>query len=106
MGWPRASRATLTARRKSLLIRHGFGSRSISVRDPSPLSCSMLVIDETWNHRDAEVAIGDTLKLELSENATTGYRWRIVDVDPALRILDDSYEGPGPAPGGGGLRRW
>jgi inhibitor of cysteine peptidase len=66
----------------------------------------MLVIDETWNHRDAEIAIGETLKLELSENATTGYRWRIADVDPALRILDESYEAPSRAPGSGGVRRW
>jgi inhibitor of cysteine peptidase len=66
----------------------------------------MLVIDDTWNHRDVEIAIGETLKLELSENATTGYRWRMADVDPALRILDESYEAPSGAPGGGGVRRW
>jgi inhibitor of cysteine peptidase len=66
----------------------------------------MLVIDETWNHRDAEISIGDTLKLELSENPTTGYRWRMPDVGPALRILDDSYEAPTGGAGGGGVRRW
>jgi len=66
----------------------------------------MLVIDETWNHRDAEVAIGDTLKLELSENPTTGYQWRMPDVGPALRILEDSYEAPTGGPGSGGVRRW
>jgi inhibitor of cysteine peptidase len=66
----------------------------------------MLVIDETWNHRDAEIAIGETVKLELSENPTTGYRWSIPDVGPALRILDESYEAPSGAPGSGGVRRW
>jgi inhibitor of cysteine peptidase len=66
----------------------------------------MLVIDETWNHRDAEVAAGDTMKLELSENPTTGYRWRIPDVGPGLRILDDSFEAPTGGPGSGGVRRW
>jgi inhibitor of cysteine peptidase len=66
----------------------------------------MLVIDETWNNRDAEVAIGDTIKLELSENPTTGYRWRMPDVSPALRIVEESYEAPTGGPGKGGLRRW
>ena len=66
----------------------------------------MLVIDETWNDRDAEISIGDTLRLELSENPTTGYRWRTPEVGPALRILDDSYEAPTGGAGGGGVRRW
>jgi inhibitor of cysteine peptidase len=66
----------------------------------------MLVIDQTWSDRDAEVAVGDTLRLELSENPTTGYRWRMPDVGPALRILDDSYEAPTGGPGSGGRRRW
>jgi inhibitor of cysteine peptidase len=66
----------------------------------------MLVIDETWSHRDAEISIGDTLKIELSENPTTGYRWRMPDVGPALRVLDDSYEAPTGGAGGGGVRRW
>jgi inhibitor of cysteine peptidase len=66
----------------------------------------MSIIDETWNHREVEVAIGDTLKLELSENPTTGYRWRVADVDPVLRVLDDSYEAPTGGPGKGGVRRW
>lgn len=59
----------------------------------------MLAIGETSNHRDAEISIGDTLKLKLSENPTTGYRWRMPDVGPALRILEDSYDAP---TGGGG----
>jgi hypothetical protein len=42
--------------------------------------------DETWQRWDAEIAIGDTLKLELSENPTTGYRWRMPDVGPAVRL--------------------
>ena len=66
----------------------------------------MLIIDDTWNNREAEVVVGDTLRLELSENPTTGYRWRMPDVGPALRILEDSYEAPTGAAGSGGVRRW
>jgi inhibitor of cysteine peptidase len=65
-----------------------------------------VVIDETWNNRDTEVAVGDTLKLALSENPTTGYRWRMPDVGPALRIVGDSYEAPTGGPGSSGVRRW
>jgi predicted secreted protein len=66
----------------------------------------MLVLDETWNDRAAEVAVGDTLKLELSENPTTGYQWRVPDVGPALRMLEESYQAPSGGAGGGGVRRW
>ena len=66
----------------------------------------MLIIDDTWNNRDAEVVVGDTLRLELTENPTTGYRWRMPDVGPALRILEDSYEAPTGGAGSGGVRRW
>ncbi len=66
----------------------------------------MRVIDETSNHREAEISIGDTLWLELSENPTTGYRWRMPDLGPALRILDDSCKAPTGGAGGGGVRRW
>lgn len=67
----------------------------------------MLIIDETWNNREAEVSVGDSLKLALSENPTTGYRWRLCsNVEPALRILDDSFETASEAPGSSGVRRW
>jgi inhibitor of cysteine peptidase len=66
----------------------------------------MLVIDETWNHREAEVAVGDSLKLELPENPTTGYRWSLPEVGPTLRILEDSYNSSTGGPGGGGVRQW
>ena len=66
----------------------------------------MLVIDETWNNRETEVAVGETLKLALSENPTTGYWWRMPDVGPALRIVDDLFEAPTGGPGSGGVRSW
>ena len=66
----------------------------------------MLVVDETWNHRDVEVAVGDTMTLELSENATTGYRWRMAEVGPSLRILEETFKASTGAAGSGGVRHW
>jgi inhibitor of cysteine peptidase len=66
----------------------------------------MLIIDETWNGREAEVVVGDVLKLELSENPTTGYRWRMPDVGLTLRILNDSCQAAAKGPGSAGVRRW
>jgi hypothetical protein len=68
----------------------------------------MLIIDESWNDRDAELSIGDTLRLELSENPTTGYRWRMPEVGLALRILEDPYEAPtgGPEAAASGAGPW
>jgi inhibitor of cysteine peptidase len=67
----------------------------------------MLVIDETKNNCAIEISVGDSFRVQLSENPTTGYRWNLqADGAPALRMAQDSFEAPGNAPGGGGLRYW
>jgi inhibitor of cysteine peptidase len=67
----------------------------------------MLVIDQTRNNGSAEVTLGDSIRLQLSENPTTGYRWHLrKDGAPTLRTLEDSFEASASAPGGGGIRYW
>jgi len=67
----------------------------------------MLVIDQTQNNGTAEVLVGDSFRVQLSENPTTGYRWHLRSVvAPALRIIKDSFA---PSTGGygiGGVRYW
>ncbi|WP_037502553.1 protease inhibitor I42 family protein [Solirubrobacter soli] len=50
--------------------------------------------------------VGDVLTIAIDENATTGYRWDPVAVDPALERLDDELVLPdGAAIGAAGRRR-
>jgi len=67
----------------------------------------MLTIDESYDNGVARARVGDSIRLQLSENPTTGYRWQMQpDVPPALRILADSWEASGAAAGAGGVRFW
>ena len=53
----------------------------------------MLTIDETYDNGVARARVGDPLRLQLSENPTTGYRWQMQpDVTAGLRILADFFD--------------
>ena len=50
-----------------------------------------------------QVRVGDTIEICLSENATTGYRWSVDDLDSALfDVAGASADYPGRAIGAGG----
>lgn len=52
----------------------------------------MQTLTETDNDRTIDIAVGDTVRISLPENATTGYRWAIDRVD------DDVIEAVGSDP--------
>lgn len=67
----------------------------------------MLAIDHTQNNGTAEVHVGDSIQVQLAENATTGYRWHLKSFgDPALRVIDNSFAASQGGYGGGGMRHW
>ena len=67
----------------------------------------MLVLDHSHDNRAAEVALGDSFQIRLSENPTTGYRWNLQPIDnPAVRVVEDGFERPHTAYGSGGIRIW
>jgi inhibitor of cysteine peptidase len=67
----------------------------------------MLVIDQTQNNASVEIAVGDSLRVQLSENPTTGYRWRLLtNATPALHMVQDDFEASASEPGGGGIKFW
>jgi inhibitor of cysteine peptidase len=67
----------------------------------------MLVIDQARNNGAAEASVGDTFRVQLSENPTTGYRWHLQSVGySVLRVIDDSFEASAGGSGVGGIRRW
>ncbi|HUO45649.1 MAG TPA: protease inhibitor I42 family protein [Acidimicrobiia bacterium] len=58
-----------------------------------------MTLTEKDNGRTVE-AEGDEIEIVLGENPTTGFRWSVVDLDPSVRVVEDTYRleeesGPG-----------
>ncbi|HZT29181.1 MAG TPA: protease inhibitor I42 family protein [Bryobacteraceae bacterium] len=52
-----------------------------------------------------ELAVGDVLEIHLAETPTTGYLWKVHEIDPpALTFHGSRFVSGGPAPGRGGTR--
>lgn len=61
-------------------------------RFPEAPNRTMTSLTEADNNRTLSVAVGDTLRISLPENATTGFRWAIDRLD------DDVIEATGADP--------
>jgi predicted secreted protein len=59
----------------------------------------------TATHKTATMPVGETVIIELQDIATTGYRWQVEGVDPAVVTLQKEDTIPGTAPGAAGVRR-
>ncbi len=56
--------------------------------------------------KEVSLGVGDDLQVDLSENPTTGYRWRFEAAPAAtLQTVRDSFQ-PGKRPGEEGLHQW
>ena len=56
--------------------------------------------------RTVAANVGDSVVLSLDENPTTGYLWKIEEIDSTvLELTGDDYESGGGAIGGGGKRK-
>ena len=63
----------------------------------------------TRAQQDDVVAVqrGDVIVIELPDQPTTGYRWDIASLEPALVEIEASeYRSAGPGIGGGGIASW
>jgi inhibitor of cysteine peptidase len=61
------------------------------------------------NGSTVTAAVGDMVRIELAENATTGFRWQVASVDSSvLRLQSDDFAPSGSGVGSGGLHvfRW
>jgi inhibitor of cysteine peptidase len=64
-----------------------------------------IVVSHAESGRSVTAAVGDLIKVELSENPTTGFRWEVVSgVPDVVRALRDDYVASGAGMGGGGTR--
>jgi inhibitor of cysteine peptidase len=56
--------------------------------------------------RVIECGVGDAFGIELVENATTGFRWRLTP-DVVVAVIDEQFRAPDPmVPGAAGARVW
>ena len=67
---------------------------------------STKVFDVRNNTQTVEIKNGDTFKIVLDENPTTGYAW-VINVTSGLTIVKDTYVPPdGSLVGAGGQHEW
>ena len=60
------------------------------------------MITQTDNGKAVQVHAGDTLVIQLDENASTGYTWAVNKIDTTVLLLQGStYTASGNVPGSG-----
>ena len=69
----------------------------------------MIQADDSFNGREVTLQVGDNLKVSLSENASTGYRWSIPPevkskLAPVLRETGETVDAADGTPGKSGVR--
>jgi predicted secreted protein len=65
----------------------------------------MISIDKTVNGNKIQVKKGDIIKLQLAENPTTAYLWKINSINNHhLNYTENKYETSGEAIGAGGMK--
>jgi inhibitor of cysteine peptidase len=66
----------------------------------------MRLLSAADSGKEVPVAVGETIEIDLAENPTTGYRWRL-DASPGavIRHVSDSFQA-GKKPGEEGMHRW
>jgi len=65
----------------------------------------MITIDKTLNEKKIQVKKGDVIKLQLAENPTTGYLWKINSIDGNhLNNTENKYETSSEAIGASGMK--
>jgi hypothetical protein len=61
-----------------------YTAGAVSCAEVEKAHSTMLLLTQTDNDRTAEVHIGGSVRINLAENATTGFRWAIDRYDEKL----------------------
>lgn len=72
-------------------------------------SCAIhtITLTESDNGKSIQSHVGDTIVIQLGENATTGYTWAFNKPDASILALQNStYTPSGTKPGQGGMREF
>lgn len=49
-----------------------------------------ILIDQDDNNKTFDAKIGDTIIITVRENPTTGYRWKLAQIDEETILMEDS----------------
>lgn len=80
-----------------------YSSGSVSCPNPEKAPKTMLLLVETDNDRTVDIRLGETVRVSLPENATTGYRWAIDRYDEEfIKVLATEPRYTSDAVGSGG----
>jgi inhibitor of cysteine peptidase len=67
----------------------------------------MLTIDQSYDGRSIDLAVGQAIELRLPENPTTGFSWTVrADGEPACDLAEGPAAPPGTLPGQGREHVW
>ena len=67
----------------------------------------MILVDQTSSGQTVDLPVGQVMEVRLTENPTTGYRWRmIMNGAPACVMVNDRFQAPSGPPGKGGEHIW
>jgi inhibitor of cysteine peptidase len=94
-GWNLPEPARVVALLGAILLLHGSGA----VAAEAGKARVMQSLTEADNERTVDLRVGERVRLTLSENATTGYRWAIDRLD--REIVEEA--GSEPRPSGGAI---
>ncbi|HSD06777.1 protease inhibitor I42 family protein [Flavobacterium sp.] len=65
----------------------------------------MIVINKTFNGKKIKSKKGEAIKVQLEENPTTGYIWKIQSLDDKhIHFKEDKFEAEGDGVGAGGIK--
>ncbi|MDY7018579.1 MAG: protease inhibitor I42 family protein [Chloroflexota bacterium] len=67
-------------------------------------------VDASYDGKEVELGVGDSLLVTLESNSTTGFSWELAKIsdETVLKQIHQKYEGPGSGapPGAGGQEVW
>ena len=80
-GWNLSELARVAALLGAILLLHASGAVAAETGKPQAKVDAMQSLTEADNERTVDLRVGDSVRLTLPENATTGYRWTVDHFD-------------------------
>ena len=80
-GWNLSELARVAALLGAILLLHASGAVAAETGKAQAKAAAMQSLTEADNERTVDLRVGDSVRLTLPENATTGYRWTVDHFD-------------------------
>lgn len=80
-GWNLSELARVAALLGAILLLHASGAVAAETGKPQAKVDAMQSLTEADNERTVDLRVGESVRLTLPENATTGYRWTVDHFD-------------------------